>query len=197
MTQEKFKLLYAYPPWSYSNSSSNGAASSHYQLLSMGDLMLVMDDKLKDSLDYDCVLVLWVVSPMLQEGMDLMKSWGFQYKTVLFNWHKLTKHGKPFFGAGNYTRAGSEICLLGIRGKGVPRQDASIRQVVTDNVREHSRKPDIIREHLVSLFGDVPRMELFARSTHEGWVNHGDQVDHFDIKTGQSDEVIPDMSFLE
>ncbi len=198
---EKYKLIYADPPWSYNNKASNGAADNHYETLSLSELGN-MSDQIKRSSAADSVLALWVTPPMLQEGLTLMAAWGFKYKTVLFNWMKRTKRDKLFFGGGNYTRAGSEFCLVGIRGKGLKRHNASIRQVLDDidgtyindaPVREHSRKPDEVRDALTLLYGDVPRIEMFARSRHRGWAAHGLEKDRFLAES----ESLPDMSFLE
>lgn len=184
-----YKLIYADPPWSYNNKASNGAADKHYDTLTMNELKQMRVD-LDQLADPDSVIALWVVSPMLPDCIKVMESWGFHYKTLLFNWHKLTVNGLPFFGTGNYTRAGSELLLLGVKGKGVKRIAANIRQVVNCSVRQHSRKPDEIRDMLVLLFGDVPRIELFARSQHTGWDNFGDETKKFDVS-----EI--DLSFLE
>jgi len=170
----KYKIIYADPPWSYNNKISNGAANNHYQTMNLNDIK-----SMDVNADQDAVLALWVTSPLLVEGLEVISSWGFKYKTVLFNWNKRTKHDKPFFGGGNYTRAGSELCLLGVRGKGVKRINASIRQVVTVKVQEHSRKPSVVRDHLVGLFGDVRRIEMFARETVDGWDSFGDQTRKF------------------
>lgn len=81
-------------------------------------------------------------------------------------------------GTGYYTRANPEICLLGVTGK-MPRLDAGVRQLVVEPRREHSRKPDRIADDIVRLFGDRPRIELFARTARPGWAAWGNQVDKF------------------
>ena len=81
-----------------------------------------------------------------------------------------------FFGMGRYTRANPKICLLGVKGKGVKRINAGIRNLQVHKIRGHSQKPDEIRDEIVRLFGDVPRVELFARKHHEGWDCKGDEI---------------------
>lgn len=179
----KYHIIYADPPWSYQNRSSNGAAENHYSTMSLDELfnMRPMIDEWSDK---DAVLVLWVTHPLLPEGLSLMESWGFKFKTTLFNWVKETKNGKIAFGGGNYTRACSELCLLGIRGKGLTRLNRSIRQVQIAKIAEHSRKPDIFRQLIVELWGDRPRIELFAREKAEGWSQFGNEINKF--KAGNS-----------
>ena len=107
-----------------------------------------------------------------------MKAWGFNYKTVLHNWVKVRKDGVPIMGMGSYTRSGSELLLLGMRGH-IKRlgTDVVIPQVLMQQRREHSRKPDEVRENLIRLFGDLPRIELFARQKTEGWDAWGNEVE--------------------
>ena len=77
---------------------------------------------------------------------------------------------------GYYTRANNEICLLATKGKPLKRISKSVRQVVFSKIREHSRKPDEVRERIVELFGNLPRIELFARQQVEGWDCWGNEV---------------------
>lgn len=77
---------------------------------------------------------------------------------------------------GYYTRANNEICLLATKGKPLRRMSKSVRQVILSRIEEHSKKPDEIRERIVELFGDLPRIELFARQQVEGWDCWGNEV---------------------
>ncbi|MEL4104336.1 MT-A70 family methyltransferase, partial [Klebsiella pneumoniae] len=93
-----------------------------------------------------------------------------------FTWHKTNKHkGNSAIGMGHMTRANSEDCLFAVRGKLPARMDASICQHVTAPRLENSRKPDVIREKLVQLLGDIPRIELFARQSSHGFDVWGNQ----------------------
>ena len=77
---------------------------------------------------------------------------------------------------GYYTRANTEICILATKGKPLPRLSKSVHQVVLSKIREHSRKPDEVRDKIVELFGNVPRIELFARQKIDGWDCWGNEV---------------------
>ncbi len=111
----------------------------------------------------DCMLFIWATFPQIQEALDLIKAWGFDYKTVAFSWVKTTKDGsKPAFGVGYYTRNNVEICLLGVKGKPF-KEVGNMSSVVISPREEHSKKPDIVRDKIVELCGDIPRIELFAR----------------------------------
>lgn len=109
-------------------------------------------------------------------ALDVIKSWGFIYKTVAFNWVKVTVNNKYCFGGGNWTRSNPELCLLATRGK-PKRVSASVRELVVAQRREHSRKPDEIRDAIVELCGDLPRCELFCRYPAEGWDVWGNEVE--------------------
>lgn len=111
-----------------------------------------------------------------------MESWGFTYKTCGFNWVKRNKKADTFFlGLGFWTRSNSEVCLLGTRGR-QKRRSKAVAQVCDARIMEHSRKPDEIRDRIVELCGDVPRIELFARKQYEGWDCIGDEIDGRDIR---------------
>lgn len=190
---QRFKIIYSDPPWQYKVYSKKGegrSAENHYSTMNINDIKNI---KVNEIADKDSVLILWVTSPCLIEGLDTMKSWGFAFKTVLFNWVKLNKHYKTNcntkeeferqfrLNLGFYTRSNSELCLLGTKGKGLPRVSKSIRQLVIEPMTEHSKKPDIIRTKIEQLFGDVPRIELFARCTTEGWTSLGNEITGNDI----------------
>lgn len=115
-----------------------------------------------------------------------MRSWGFQYKTCAFNWVKRNKKADSFyFGLGFWTRSCSEICLLGTKGN-PKRVSKSVRQICDARIMEHSRKPDEIRERIVELCGDLPRIELFARQEYAGWDCLGNEIDGRDIREALS-----------
>ena len=146
--------------------------------------------KLKDIADDNAILLLWVTFPKLDWSFDIMKAWGFEYRTNAFTWIKTNHENKqPFWGMGYYTRSNAEICLLGRRGKGMQAKSHSIHSVIFHPIMEHSRKPPIIREKIVELFGDISRIELFARKKNslfehkdwQGWDVWGDEVES-DIK---------------
>ena len=126
--------------------------------------------------DKDCILFLWATFPLLHEALEVIRAWGFHYKTVAFTWIKLApKVDHIFWGLGSWTRSNAEICLLATRGQ--PRRRArNVHQVIISHVEEHSKKPDEARQRIVALMGDVPRVELFARQAAPGWDVWGNEV---------------------
>lgn len=125
--------------------------------------------------DENAALILWVTFPKLPDGLKVMEAWGFSYVTVAFNWFKSNKNGTPFFGVGYYTKSNSEIALLGIKGRMKPISNF-VSQVIISNRERHSKKPDVVRDKIVELFGDLPRIELFAREKTAGWHTWGNEV---------------------
>jgi len=182
LKQRRYGVIYADPPWSFRNWSAKGTgrnAISHYDCLSFRALAaLPVADLAAD----DCALFLWTVDPLLPRAFELIEAWGFEYKTVGFYWAKLNSRPKNeadfFTGLGYWTRANPEQCLLATRGS--PRRRAKdVRRLIVDRRREHSRKPDIVRERIERLVKG-PYLELFARETKPGWDCWGDQLALFD-----------------
>ena len=176
----RFQVVYADPAWEYSNTSSRGAAENHYGVMKLDDIKNL---PVKDLCKKDAVLFLWATPPLLKNALEVMESWGFTYKTVAFVWIKLNKDGTPFLGMGNYTRANAELCLLGIKQKGVKVQKHNVSQIV-QSIREIlSKKPSTIYKSIEDLHGDCERLELFARHSREGWVTWGNQLSGESQKT--------------
>ena len=125
----------------------------------------------------DCALFLWITFPCLCEALEVLAAWGFSYKTVAFVWVKQNRRNDDLFtGMGYWTRANAEICILATKGH-PKRVDAGVRQVILSHIEEHSKKPDEARERIVRLMGDLPRVELFARQSPEGWDVWGNEVE--------------------
>lgn len=170
-----FGLIYADPPWTYRDKGSAGQRGSVYKytVMSVEQICALPVGEIAAE---DCLLAMWHVPPMPREALAVVEAWGFTLKTMKgFCWHKVTKHGKDHFGMGNWTRANSEDCLIATRGR-PQRVSASIRSMVHSQVRAHSQKPDEVRYRLMDLMGDVPRIELFARSRAPGWEAWGLEV---------------------
>ena len=124
----------------------------------------------------DCVLFLWATFPQLKEALQLIKAWGFTYKTVAFVWLKTNKKALTwFYGLGFWTRGNAEICLLATKGH-PKRQAKNIHQLIISPIEEHSKKPEEARKKIVALMGDIPRIELFARKESPGWDIWGNEV---------------------
>lgn len=125
----------------------------------------------------DSALFLWATFPQLPEALRLIRAWGFTFKTVAFVWLKLNKKSPTwFYGLGYWTRGNAEICLLAKRGK-PKRRSAGVHQFIISPVEEHSKKPDVTRDKIIELAGDLPRVELFARQKTPGWDVWGNEVD--------------------
>ena len=179
----KYKIIYSDCPWSYKVWSKKGAgrtASSHYNVMDTKDLKLLPINTIAED---DSVLLLWATAPNLLDALEVMKAWEYTYKTVIFTWVKTNKNKLGFFmGMGFYARSNAEFCLLGTKGKGLKRVSKSVRSLVVSQRREHSRKPDEVRDRIVQLFGDVSRIELFAREKVKGWEALGYEIDGLDIR---------------
>lgn len=168
-----YSVIYADPPWSYRNKGTRAAADRHYKTMSLEEIRAL---PVQDIADKDCTLFLWATFPMLREALDVIQAWGFAYKTAAFVWAKQNRRTQGWFwGLGNWTRSNAELCLLATRGK-PKRMSAGIHSLVVAPVGLHSAKPPQVRDQIVRLMGDVPRVELFARERAEGWDAWGDEV---------------------
>jgi len=173
---KEYHVILADPPWSYrvwAKKDCARTAESHYPTMPLEDIQALRVQNLAAK---NCALFLWVTFPLLQEAFRVIEAWGFIYKTVAFVWVKENKKSPSlFWGLGHWTRANAELCLLATKGSPA-RQSARVHQVLLSPVEEHSKKPDGIRERIVTLMGDVPRIELFARQATPGWDVWGNEV---------------------
>ncbi len=177
MEQKKYNVIYADPPWHYEVYSKKGegrSAESHYPTMSIEDIRAL---PVRNVSAEDCALFLWVTFPCLQEGLSVLEAWGFTYKTVAFVWVKQNKKADSlFWGMGYWTRANAEICILATKGR-PKRISAGVHQVIMSHIEEHSKKPQEARDRIITLMGDVPRLEMFARQKTEGWDVWGNEVE--------------------
>ena len=175
---KKYEVIYADPPWSFKVWSAKGmgrSAEKHYPTMAAADINSLPVGELAAK---DCVLFMWATFPTLREAFSVLDAWGFTYKTVAFVWVKQNrKTPSLFWGLGYWTRANAEICLLATKGS-PRRQSAKVHQVVMSSIEAHSKKPDIVRDRIVELVGDLPRIELFARQQTPGWDVWGNEVDN-------------------
>ncbi len=174
----KYQIIYADPPWNglgWNNGSGLKCPANHYEVQDINWIKNLPVEKISADV---CALFLWVTFPNMKEGMDVIESWGFNYSTCAFNWVKRNKKSDGYFiGCGNYTRANSELCLLATKGKCQKlRKSRSVRQICDARLLGHSEKPPEIRVRIVELFGDLPRIELFARQKTPGWDVWGNEV---------------------
>ena len=158
----------------WSGKGKGRSAENHYPTMKLSDICAL---PVADIANKDCALFLWATYPNLQEAFEVIKAWKFTYKTVAFTWVKRNKKSPGWFvGLGHWTRANSEICLLATAGK-PKRMSKSVRQIVDTPIERHSKKPDIVRDRIAELMGDVPRIELFAREKPQGWDVWGNEAD--------------------
>lgn len=176
-TGEKFSTILADPPWQFKNRTGK-VAPEHRRLRRYSTMEL---DEIKalpisDITLPDSHLYLWVPNALIQEGLDVMKAWGFTYKTNLV-WYKIRKDGGPDGrGVGFYFRNVTELVLFGVRGN--MRTLAPGRRQVNlfaTRKREHSRKPDELYD-IIEACSPGPYLELFARYPRDGWYQWGDEA---------------------
>lgn len=186
--ERKYNIIYADPPWSYNDKSCIGSVQEYDTL----DLEDIKNLPISDITDDNAVLFLWATYPLLQEALDVIKSWGFIYKGIAFQWIKLnSKNGKPFFGLGRWTRGNTEPCLLATKGK--PKRNSNkVFQLIQSPIQNHSAKPNIARDKITELIGPLPRIELFSRDIVEGWDAWGNEIpdgyhltDSYNIENGR------------
>ena len=174
----RFGTVLADPPWRFQNRTGKVAPEhrrlSRYETLSVEEIAeLPIANHLKDVAH--CYL--WVPNALLPAGLDVLSSWGFEYKTNLI-WHKVRKDGgSDGRGVGFYFRNVTELILFGVRGKGARTREAGRRQVnlIATRKREHSRKPDEQYE-IIESCSRGPYLELFGRGSRDGWTLWGNQA---------------------
>jgi N6-adenosine-specific RNA methylase IME4 len=175
-TQKKYSIIYADPPWEFSRWSNKAQrhVTGHYSTMTIQE---IMDLPVKEIAADNAVLLMWATFPNLPLALKAIEAWGFTYKTCAFTWVKQNKKSESlFWGMGYYTRSNAEICLLATRGKPLPRLSHKVHSVIVSPVERHSKKPASTRERIVELFGNIPRIELFAREQIEGWDCWGNEV---------------------
>ena len=173
--KKKYKVIYADPPWTFKTFSDKGKGRSPEQHYDVLDLPAISRLPINSISEDNSVLLMWVIDPLLDKAFDVIKAWGFKYKTVAFTWAKTNKTKPGFFtGLGYWTRGNPEMCLLATKGK-PKRLSKSVPQLVIEQRREHSRKPDIMYQHIENLL-EGPYIELFARQQREGWDSWGNEV---------------------
>lgn len=172
MSPFPFAIIYADPPWrfqswglgvSFKRQNADGLHSGRrppYAVMSTQDICALPVQTISTG---DAALFLWATYPMLPDALQVMAAWGFMFKTVAFTWVKRTRNDTGWhIGLGYWSRSNPEICLLGTRGH-PKRVSKRIPNLLIAPVRDHSHKPDEVRERIVALCGDLPRVELFAR----------------------------------
>ncbi len=173
-----YGAILADPPWYFRNFSAKGEVKNpvaHYACMSSAEIAALPISQLAAP---DCALLMWATAPMLPDAIDLMRAWGFTFKSA-GAWAKQSSTGNAWaFGTGYCFRSAAEFFLLGTMGK--PKvQSRSVRNLIVAPVREHSRKPDCQYEMVESLFAG-PYAELFSRTARPGWDSWGNEVGKFE-----------------
>ena len=183
---KKYKVIYADPPWSFgSKAYQDGSrnmlvlSETQYKTMTIEDIKRLPIQNITDD---NAALFLWTTDAHLKEAIEVIEAWGFKYKTVAFNWVKRYTSGSLVYNFAPWTLKSHELCLLGIRGKmGQFKKSNAVKGLIEAERTEHSKKPAAARDRINELFGDINRIELFARQKTEGWDVWGNEVES-DIK---------------
>ena len=180
LPEEKFDVVLLDPPWSYYGQQDKmGAAAKFYPTMTDEELFALDVPSL---LNKSSVVFMWVTSPRLDFGIDLLRHWGLTYRGVAFTWIKTKKDGTPIGAQGvrpSFVKPTAEFVLVASRvAKGRPMQisDESVRHVIMEAKREHSRKPDDVHRRIEALYPDASKLEMFARREMAGWTVWGNEV---------------------
>lgn len=175
-----YSLAVIDPPWKWLNwTPGHGERPIPYTTISTAEIAAL---PIGDLLAPNAVVMLWVVDSMLPDAMQCLTAWGLTYKTVGIYWTKERPSGREHMGLGYYTRANPEQCWIATKGKGIPRVSKAVRRWLHAPSGAHSEKPDLFYRKMEELFGDVPRVDVFARKHRVGWHVIGDAIDGRDIR---------------
>ena len=179
----KFHTILADPPWRFTNRTGKMAPEhrrlSRYATMDLTEIKALPVSRIARDPAH---LYLWVPNALLPEGLEVLRAWGFDYKSNIV-WHKIRKDGGPDGrGVGFYFRNVTELVLFGVRGQHARTLDPGRRQVnfIATQKREHSRKPDELYD-LIEACSRGPFLEMFARDTRKGWSGWGHQAEDYDI----------------
>ena len=177
---KRYDIIYADPPWGFSAWSRKAQrhVSKHYSTMTDREIMELPVGRIASD---NAVLLMWATFPSLPLALATIDAWGFTYKTCAFTWVKGNKRAPSlFWGMGYYTRSNAEVCLLATKGKPLKRLSRRVHSVIMAPVQKHSQKPQEARDRIVELFGDLPRIEMFARQSTPGWDCWGNECGKFD-----------------
>lgn len=185
MENKKYNIIYADPAWSFGNRMYSSNKNDHHREISRAYDVMTTNDianiNVKDITADDAICFMWTTDAHIPDAIKVMRAWGFKYKTVAFIWQKKEKSGKQVCFMGQWTMKNCEIVLLGTKGKmSKYLKSRKVRQL-QEAPRErniHSRKPQLIRDKIVEMFGDeLPKLEMFARIKTDGWDIWGNEVE--------------------
>lgn len=183
---KKYNIVYEDPAWKYGSKSKvndhqgEAVRGEGNSLEFAYDTMSVQDIKnlpVKNIIADDCACFLWVTDSHLKEGIEVLESWGFKYKTIAFNWIKKTNKGNTFKNVAPWTLKSSEICLLGTKGAMTKyKKSNNVEQLIEAERTKHSKKPEEAIIRIEKLFGEIQRLEMFCRFPRKGWDVWGNEV---------------------
>ena len=185
--KKKYNVIYSDPAWRFSQGinrrkdirdkfGTNEELSIQYPTMSDKE---IIELNVSDYADDNCVLFLWTTDAHLEVAIKAINNWGFKYKTVAFTWNK--KRGFM----GKWTVKQCEICLLATKGTAHKLlKSFKEKSYLEENKTEHSKKPNEFRKRIERMFGDVPKLEMFARTKSKGWDVLGNQTDKFEEEKG-------------
>lgn len=180
LPNKKYNIIYADPPWNYprkqyqSDNRKMTSINDFYKTISNEEMCKLPINTITDN---DCILFLWVTDSHLEVGIDVIKSWGFSYRTIGFTWVKQYKNNSICVNVAPYTLKSTEICLIGLKGKLKNiKKSNKVKNLVFAERTKHSKKPNEVRNRIEEFCYDLPKIELFARQKYEGWDAWGDEV---------------------
>lgn len=116
-TEKKYDIIYADPPWAYHDTLGGNAkmGAMPYPTMTNEEICAMpIGNKIAKK---DSILFMWATMPKLQEALDVIKAWGFKYKTCAFCWVKQNpKSGGIYAGLGRWVQGNAELCLLATKG---------------------------------------------------------------------------------
>ena len=186
---KKYDIIYADPAWNYGSKelygdkNKEGKRENRFRKLERIYKTMSIDEikqlPIKQISNVNSACFLWCTDSHLKQGIEVLESWGYKYKTIAFVWIKKTNKGNTFVNFAPWTLKSSEICLLGISGTmGKLKTDNTVRQLVEAERTKHSKKPNEVRIRIETLFANSTKLELFARENYIGWDAWGNEVEN-------------------
>jgi len=162
-----YDVIYADPPWRYDSGTTTPKRQieKHYPTMELNDIK-----ELEIPIANNAVLFLWTPAPKLQEALEVLNSWGFNYRSCAV-WDKEN------LGMGHWFRIQHELLLVGRKGSmPVPTPSARPRSVIRQKRTKHSEKPPIVHQIIEAMYPEGRYLELFARKEYPGWATWGNEV---------------------
>lgn len=176
-----YNIIYADPPWHYNSKSikingNDWKLLNHYPTMKTEEICTL---DIKNILSNDACCFMWVTDSHLEDGLKVMKSWGFKYKTIAFVWVKENKNKKIITNAAPWTIKSCEICLFWTKWAMTKyKLKNNVKQLIIAERTKHSKKPLEAINRINELFWDLPKIELFCRAPQEWWDVWGNEIEN-------------------